>query len=249
MISKIKFFSFKNENELFEIKNEILNSNKNFIESNDEYDYLICIGGDGTILEAMKQYFNKQIKIIGINFGHLGFLSNEISNWKINLDSKFESYNLLKLNFNKNELFAINELILFSENNPIPIELLINNVYFYDYVGSGFFVSTKFGSTGLNRSMNNPILINENLYIFNEYYPIKSANNKHLDQAIILSNEQIITLNLKNEFDQSLFVKIDGITNKINSKTFKIELVNSNAKIISLSLENQLQKISKKLIG
>ncbi len=249
MISKIKFFSFLNEHELNKIKNKILDSNQNFIESNDQYDYLICIGGDGTILEAMKQYCNEKIKIIGVNFGHLGFLSSEIKDWKINLDLDFEFYNLLKLNIDDNELFAINELILFSENNPISIELLINNIYFYNYIGSGFFAATKFGSTGLNRSMNNPILVNENQYIFSEYYPVKSSNNKYLNQALILSNQQILKLNLKNEFDQSLFVKIDGITNKINSKTFKIELINSNAKIISLSLENQLQKISKKLIG
>lgn len=249
MNNKIKFFSFLNEKELKEIKNKILKLNENFIESETEYEYLICIGGDGTMLEAMKRHHNEQIKIIGINLGHLGFLSNEIKFEKIDLNLEFESYNLLKLQFDSNEFVCINELLMFSENNPIPIEVFVNDNYFYEYIGSGCFVATKLGSTGLNRSMNNPILINNNCYLFNEYYPVKSANNKFLNQALIFSNNQSIKLNLKNKIDASLFVKIDGITNKINSKTFKIELINSNAKIVSLSLENQLQKISKKLIG
>ncbi|MDE5617471.1 MAG: NAD(+)/NADH kinase [Ureaplasma sp.] len=249
MINKISFFSFLNEKEFFEIKNKILNSNKNFVESKDNFEYLICIGGDGTMLNAMKLYYKQQIKIIGINFGHLGFLTNEIKDWNIDLNLNFETYNLLNLKMDNNDIFAINELLLYSENNPITIECSINDVYFYDYFGSGCFVSTKLGSTGLNRSMNNPILLNNNTYLFNEYNPVKSLNNKYLNQAIILDKNQTITLNLKNEFKQFLFVKNDGITNKINSKTFKIKLINSNAKIASLSLNNQLEKISKKLIG
>jgi NAD+ kinase len=53
-------------------------------ELNDSVDFLISIGGDGTILDTVTLVRNKNIPILGINYGRLGFLAG-ISKNEINL--------------------------------------------------------------------------------------------------------------------------------------------------------------------
>ena len=62
----------------------------------------------------------------------------------------------------KNHNFtAINEILLFAANNPLHYKINFNRFRFYKFLGSGFFVSTKNGSTGLNRSLEGPILLDD----------------------------------------------------------------------------------------
>ena len=90
---------------------------------NSEFDFLITIGGDGTILDTISSIGNSQIPIVGINTGRLGFLAN---NAKENVENvidlllkgefRLEKRSLLDLNteddlFGKYN-FAMNEITI-----------------------------------------------------------------------------------------------------------------------------------------
>lgn len=168
---RVKFFSFNEEQN--KIINEILAHNQDFIVTENNYELVIVIGGDGTFLRALNLFKNEDIKIVLINYGKLGFFSNIKNNYEIDLDdSKFSPYSILDLSHEYDSLFATNELILIAENNPIKFDILLNNNYWYTSFGTGFIISTKNGSSGVNRSLHGPLLTNDNQFIYQEYFPV-----------------------------------------------------------------------------
>lgn len=135
-------------------------------------DLAIVIGGDGSMLKASNILAQHDIKIIGINFGTLGFLTdlnpnsvlieladilsgNFINEKRFLLDVTIQHYNnLMKLGT------AINEVILHTNTirQMIEFELYINNNFIFSLRSDGLIISTPTGSTAYSLSAGGPIL-------------------------------------------------------------------------------------------
>ncbi|MCW4468243.1 NAD kinase [Flavobacterium sp. MFBS3-15] len=141
------------------------------------FDILICIGGDGTMLRAATYVRDKNIPIVGINAGRLGFLATvQQENIPHLLPLLFENKykisprTLLTVDYDgkpetpAGELdFALNEVTVSRKDTTsmITIETKLNGEYLNSYWADGLIISTPTGSTGYSLSCGGPVLMPE----------------------------------------------------------------------------------------
>lgn len=137
------------------------------------FDILVSIGGDGTILRAATYVRNSGIPILGVNAGRLGFLAkvpkeNIEQFLQLVLEKKYtiSKRSLLSLECSpENEEikalnFAMNEITVSRKDTTsmITIETSLNDEYLNSYWADGLIVSTPTGSTGYSLSCGGPVL-------------------------------------------------------------------------------------------
>ncbi len=242
MTKKIKI-NFVNYTQNKKIIDNILNNYPNLIYSKNEYDYLICIGGDGTYIDTLLNNFNNDTKILLIPNGNLNFFESNLNNIA-NLE--FKKFKLLEIRVDNEIYFVINEIQITSLNSTNIYDVYIDEYEFYSFQGSGFYCCTSIGSSGFNRSVNGPLFFNQNLFCFNELFVAKNNINHYLDQPLILENQ---TINIYNKnMNKSFQFKIDGKSKIIESwNHISIKQIESCAKI-NLNYKIWLDAIKNKLI-
>lgn len=141
-------------------------------DSDFNADIAISLGGDGTFLRTAKRVSQKNIPILGINTGHLGYLTdakmNEVEtvvNDIMNNRYKIECRTMIEVIPLNNvtqitEPFALNEVAILRQDSSamISVETHVNGTYFTTYKGDGLIISTPTGSTAYNLSVGGPIL-------------------------------------------------------------------------------------------
>ena len=133
-----------------------------------EYDYVISIGGDGTILRSAVEIGKLSIPIIGLNKGRLGFLANSpVEAFDSLIDkiqaSKFKisERSIIQVEFEGNIKNALNEISISRKNTTslITIDTKLDNQYLNTYWADGLIISTPTGSTGYSLSCGGPIIM------------------------------------------------------------------------------------------
>ncbi|MBN9298707.1 MAG: NAD kinase [Filimonas sp.] len=140
----------------------------------DTVECLISLGGDGTILDSVALIRDKEVPILGINFGRLGFLASigkeELSSAVdalINGTYVIDKRSLIHLDANvpmfNDAPFALNEFAIHKRDTSpmIKIHTYLNGEFLNTYWADGLIVSTPTGSTGYNLSCNGPIVFPE----------------------------------------------------------------------------------------
>ena len=135
----------------------------------EDTDYMLVLGGDGTILRAGDMAYKRNVPIIGINMGHLGFLAT-ISKEKIRSSlevlfkgqMEFEDKMLLEVECRNMPArkIAINEVVVSRKDSSsmIAIEAHVDGKLLGTYHADGLIVSTPTGSTGYSLSCGGPII-------------------------------------------------------------------------------------------
>jgi NAD+ kinase len=134
-------------------------------------DYLLSIGGDGTILDTVTIVRDSGIPVLGINTGRLGFLSSvareEMEQAISNLQQKrfiINERTLIRTDSNSHYFgstnYALNELTVHRKESPslIAIQVWVEDVFVNAYWADGLIVSTPTGSTGYSLSCGGPIV-------------------------------------------------------------------------------------------
>lgn len=130
-------------------------------------DVLFALGGDGTMLRGVRMVGDKNISIMGINMGGLGFLT-AFSSPKIYeaLDNfKKEKYRieermLLTAKINKKRLYALNEfsINMGAATRVIEVFTYVDNESLTKFTGDGIIISTPTGSTAYSLAAAGPII-------------------------------------------------------------------------------------------
>lgn len=136
-----------------------------------EIDFLISIGGDGTILDTLTLVRDSEIPVAGINTGRLGFLTTcnkqEISqmvNALLQNTYRIHKRSLLYLDSNKslfgNNNFALNDFTITKRDTSamIKVHTYLNGEFLNTYWADGLVISTPTGSTGYTLSCGGPIV-------------------------------------------------------------------------------------------
>lgn len=133
-------------------------------------DFLVCIGGDGTILDAVEITADSQVPIIGVNTGRLGFLANvSTDGFKIAFSElKLGSYSidkrsLLQLESNTDLFrfnYSLNDFVLHKKetSSMIIVHAFLNGEPLNSYWADGLIIATPTGSSGYSLSCGGPIL-------------------------------------------------------------------------------------------
>ena len=131
-------------------------------------DFLICVGGDGTILHVSAYASSLQKPVLGVRMGRLGFLSELTSQeapaglQKV-LDgaSRLESRSIVKAQLDEeSEVFALNDVVIGRSTlgRTVAVGVMIDNVLIAEYRADAVILSTATGSTGYSLSGGGPIL-------------------------------------------------------------------------------------------
>lgn len=131
----------------------------------DDLDVVLVLGGDGTLLRAI-HLVGPGPAILGVNFGHLGFLTATAS---LHPDAllaalehgpRIEERALLTIDGLAGERYALNDLVL-EKTQPgraIRLELVIGDVEFVTWTTDGVIVATPTGSTAYSFSAGGPLV-------------------------------------------------------------------------------------------
>lgn len=164
------------DNDFYDYLSEVLPAPppvNDVITPGDDFSAAIAlsIGGDGTFLRTAQWVAAKDIPILGVNTGHLGYLADaniaSIDSMIDNLFSnnyKTECRTLLEIASDTDTViahpFALNEVAILRQDTSSMISVYteINGSYLTTYMGDGLIVSTPTGSTAYNLSVGGPIL-------------------------------------------------------------------------------------------
>lgn len=137
----------------------------------NEFDVLVSIGGDGTILDSVRKVGSSGIPILGINTGRLGFLSStqfdELESALERLktgDYQVDQRTLIQVDANDDlfgaQNFALNEVSVHksSTSSMLVVQAYLDDFFLNTYWSDGLIVSTPTGSTGYSLSTGGPII-------------------------------------------------------------------------------------------
>jgi NAD+ kinase len=143
------------------------------IGEDDDFDAALAlsIGGDGTFLRTAMRVGSKEIPILGINTGHLGYLADvRVDEINSRLDNIFSgNYQVSSRTMIQAECpdapidtlpFALNEVTILKQDTAsmIDMETSLDGQHLATYRADGLIVSTPTGSTGYNLSVGGPIV-------------------------------------------------------------------------------------------
>ena len=136
-------------------------------------NFLVSVGGDGTFLDAAQFAYGASVPIVGVNFGHLGFLtaarSDEVRNLVLALEEQrytIEPRITIEVHITAEgregsvSYMALNDLsIQKSGKSMLHINTHVDGVFLCTYWSDGLILSTPTGSTAYNISVGGPIVL------------------------------------------------------------------------------------------
>ena len=141
-------------------------------ENIEGVDYVISMGGDGTFLEAANKVGDREIPILGVNMGRLGFLADVLpSEIETTLDHVLrgdhiiEDHTVIKLETNGETVecnpFALNDIAVLKRDSAsmISIRAYVNGDFLVNYQADGLIIATPTGSTAYSLSNGGPIIV------------------------------------------------------------------------------------------
>jgi len=230
-----------------------------FTESKDlngSIDFIISLGGDGTLLDTVSFVRDKNIPVLGINFGRLGFLAGigkedlkTAVSALVNRTFVIDKRTLAHLDSNKPLFgkvpYALNEFAIHkTDTSPmIKIHTYLNGEFLNTYWSDGLIVATPTGSTGYSLSCGGPILFpDSSSFVITPVAP----HNLNV-RPIVVPDNNIISFEIEGRSDQFICA-LDSrkeIVDKdvqlaVRKETFTISLVRLNENNFLQTLRNKL---------
>jgi NAD+ kinase len=225
----------------------------------NEVDFLLSIGGDGTILRAITFTRDKNIPILGVNIGRLGFLAkiqkNEIRKSLTQVLQKeytISNRSLLSLETEpampglESLNFALNEITVSRKNTTsmITVATYLNDEYLTSYWADGLIVSTPTGSTGYSLSCGGPVLTPE----VSSFVITPIAPHNLNARPLVIPDEMEITLKVSGR-EQEFLVSLDSrVFTFAKETTLKIKKNSFQVPMIEITPETFLKTLRSKLL-
>ncbi len=218
--------------------------------------FVLSIGGDGTLLDTVTYVGAQQIPILGINTGRLGFLA------PINPDYipqaidalfkghfTFEDRSLLRVDTDPDVFgqlnFGLNEFSILKRDTSsmIVVHTYINGEYLNSYWADGLVVSTPTGSTGYSLSCGGPVMLPQtNNFIIAPVCP----HNLNV-RPLIVSDQSIISFEIEGRAT-SYLLALDSRSVPVEASVqIAVRRENFNARLVKLNHVNFLSTLRNKL--
>lgn len=184
----------------------------------NKVNFIISLGGDGTILRLLHNHPELTAPVLGINLGSLGFMA------EITIENVYPSLeNLLEGNYtvvdrlmmqgeslHNQRCFAINEIVVHRAHNPSLIELAIylDGNYLNTFSADGIIVATPNGSTAYSLAAGGPIMTPDiNAFVLTPISPHTISN-----RPIVLLPKHELQIRYISEY-KDIEVAYDGFSN------------------------------------
>ncbi|HRZ96210.1 MAG TPA: NAD kinase [Paludibacter sp.] len=235
---KVLFDFFKQKGVTLMLDNELFDFVKSYdqccmdhteiiLDDNFDADIALSIGGDGTFLTTAARVGRKNIPILGINTGRLGFLAdvateNILPALETIISKKYtiEERSLLQVEAGDGTPFGyscvLNDISISKQDSSsmISINVSLNSEAVHTYQADGLVISTPTGSTAYSMSVGGPLLVPQAQNIILSPVASHSLNVRPL----VIPDNWVIDLEVKSR-SNSYMISLDGRTKVMDQNT------------------------------
>lgn len=223
----------------------------------DRADILLSFGGDGTFLNTIHNLEDREVPVLGVNIGGLGYLTavgrEELFDRTLDLmNGEWEIERRMRLEARVEEMpnlgpwYALNEVIVDKGgySRMIRLNTTIDGEFLNDYRADGIIVATPTGSTGYNLSAGGPIIEPKMAGIL--FVPLNphSLSNRPL----LVADDKTVRIVANTEFDH-VVINVDGrvATNLPGGCTLVVRRAESDACLVNFKGRYFYQVLRQKL--
>lgn len=215
----------------------------------EEFGLCIALGGDGTVLRAARIINYAEVPILGISYGHLGFLTSGEPESLLEIVSSALAGEL-KLSRRASLLaeittlddlgsleivkqFALNEIAVTrgTSGKMIAFDLLVNGIKLASLRGDGVLVSSATGSTGYALSAGGPIVSPD----FSGMVCAPLAPHTLSSRPFVTSPSDIISIEFDEDYGPDRFTYADGILLHQQKRALSIQVKKGPGDILLLA--------------
>lgn len=189
-------------------------------EIRDQAELVVVLGGDGTLISVARLFSGKEVPILGVNLGSLGFLTEiTVEELYTRLEKCLEGNPrvsermMLEVTLHRegqeSEKFHVLNDVVINKGalaRIVDLETRVNRHFLTTYKADGLIVSTPTGSTGYSLSAGGPII-----------HPLMSCiaitpicPHTLTNRPIVIPDESIISITVTSSFDEKVYLTLDG---------------------------------------
>ena len=215
---------------------QLINSADDFVK----LDFILTLGGDGTILSLARAIGNRGIPILGIHLGELGFLAEVVlEDMFTRLDDVVEGdYNIQKRMVIKcivnngtepQTFYALNDIVVDrgKSHRLLNCELLANDDFVAKYKADGLIVATPTGSTAYSLASGGPIVMPK----FGSIVVTPICPHTLTLRPIVFPDDQILEISFPVDGEKDMALAVDGQVNEYLESTAKVVIQKAPYKI------------------
>ena len=222
-----------------------------------QVNFLLSVGGDGTMLDTITLVRDSGVPVLGINLGRLGFLASinkdmiipaiyAIVEGNYSLDKrtlvKIETANNLFGDLN----YALNEMTVYKKNplSMLTIKVFVNNEFLNSYWADGLIIATPTGSTAYSLSCGGPIITPDS-----ENFIITQISTHNLTvRPIVIPDNSLIRIQIASR-ESDYYASLDSRSISIPSDTELIVKKESfHINLVKMNNQNFFSTIRHKLL-
>ncbi len=188
-------------------------------EMMNEADLVVVLGGDGTLLHAVHLLNGRDIPVLGINLGTLGFMTEvqkadccEALKEILQDNYQVTERRMLNVTLFRGEKEYLQEVVLndvvinkATLARIIRLEAYLNGQFMTSYRGDGLIVSTPTGSTAYNMAAGGPVLYPTlNAFVLTPICPHTFAN-----RPVVVAGDKEVEIDLP-EANGEVYLTLDG---------------------------------------
>ncbi|MCR5272244.1 MAG: NAD(+)/NADH kinase [Lachnospiraceae bacterium] len=220
---------------------------------------IIVLGGDGTLIRTAGALASKNLPVVGVNLGHLGYLCElntdmiETALDKIISDNYIIEERMMlhgKSEACSNMRYAINDIVIGRKNSisMISLKVTVNGEFLNTFECDGIVIATPTGSTGYNMSANGPIVEPTTELILLNPLNEHNLNSKCLvlDKGSVI---EIEVLERRKDKQEKATVICDGVEKgELNhGDVIRIRRAGTHVKILKFSNVTFLETLRRKM--
>ena len=215
-------------------------------------DFLVTVGGDGTLISVCRRSFQYNKAVLGINLGTLGFLTDILPEQLTSFlnDFKEDRYKIdtrmmIEACIKNDDIVSFNDIVITRKDitHMVNIEAKVDGKLFNTYYGDGLIISTPTGSTAYNLSSGGPVV-----YPLTDAFIVTPICPHSLTQRPLVLPAQF-ELELSSPDEDGATVIIDGqdVIELKQDETIKIQIASNKARLIRSKGRNYFDVLSTKL--
>lgn len=218
----------------------------------EKVDFLICIGGDGTLLSVARRAYKYNKPVLGINLGNLGFLTDinmdyfpeflkDLEQNKYSIDDRM----MIEGNYKLDRFVALNDIVITrkSISSMLRVSAKIDGKPFNSYYGDGVIISSPTGSTAYNLSAGGPIV-----YPLAETFIVTAIASHSLTQRpLVMPANFEIEFKVKESSGAVIIVDGQDIYEIEDDESVKIKIASQKAKMLHRADRSFFEVLSEKL--
>lgn len=223
---------------------------------NADIEFIISLGGDGTLLDTVTLVRDKDIPIMGINFGRLGFLASigqeevkkavqAIARRTYVTDKRTLIHLDADLPLFGNVPYALNEFALHKRDTAsmIKIHTYLNGEFLNTYWADGLIMATPTGSTGYSLSCGGPIVFPES----GSFVITPVAPHNLNSRPLIVPDDNVISFEVESR-SENIICSLDSrreivgknVSLAVKKESFTISLMRLSENSFLQTLHNKL---------